>query len=154
MSFCPESCIFIRIVLKYASYCCLSAGIMTGSFYSVSTLLNQMIMACYEVKHKLWLNFSLISCSLSLSRLFFSRVFWARRVLMRCISCNTVADRKLNKNESMFFLWAIAKSFGFRVKLLDHRYNPMSSLIEKSVFSLFYGPFSSLVAVHWLLGTV
>lgn len=25
---------------------------MTGSFYSVSTLLNQMIMACYEVKRK------------------------------------------------------------------------------------------------------
>lgn len=36
-----------------ASVClsvCITAGIMTGSFYSVSTLLNQMIMACYEVK--------------------------------------------------------------------------------------------------------
>lgn len=32
----------------------LSAGIMTGCFYSVSTLLNQMIMACYEV---IWLLF-------------------------------------------------------------------------------------------------
>lgn len=26
---------------------------MTGSFYSVSTLLNQMIMACYQVRMEL-----------------------------------------------------------------------------------------------------
>lgn len=26
---------------------------MTGSFYSVSTLLNQMIMACYQVRTEL-----------------------------------------------------------------------------------------------------
>uniref|UniRef100_A0A3Q4GRS9 FLVCR choline and heme transporter 1 n=1 Tax=Neolamprologus brichardi TaxID=32507 RepID=A0A3Q4GRS9_NEOBR len=33
---------FVLLLITY--------GIMTGSFYSVSTLLNQMIMTCYEVK--------------------------------------------------------------------------------------------------------
>lgn len=36
--------------LPVCLFVCLSAGIMTGSFYSISTLLNQMIMTCYEVK--------------------------------------------------------------------------------------------------------